>query len=105
MLAIDFGSTVVIPFSWASFVALFIPVVTALVVRYRQSDKRVHIAVSLLLSAALAAWAALTDDVPDDTVLSVLSAFMGVIVPAVVSYLTAGKALHLNEKLAPTKGV
>lgn len=105
MLAFGFGSTVVIPTTWASFVALFIPIVVAVVVRYRDSDKKVHVVVSLLLSGVLAAWTLLTDEVPNDTFLQVLAAFFGVIVPAVVSYLTVGKALKVNEKLAPTKGV
>jgi putative effector of murein hydrolase LrgA (UPF0299 family) len=105
VLAIDLGSTVVLPVAWQTILALFVPIVTALVVKFRGSDKKIHILVSLVLSGALAVWALLADDVPNDTVLQIMSAFIAPIVVAVTSYLTVGKAIAVNEKLAPNKGV
>lgn len=105
MFAIDLGSTVVLPVAWQTMLALFVPIVTALVVRFRGSDKRIHVVVSLVLSGVLAVWALLADDVPNDTVLQIAAAFIAPISLAVVSYLTAGKALAVNERLAPNKGV
>lgn len=105
MLAINWGSTVTLPVAWQTMFALFIPIVTALVVKFRGSDKRVHIAISLVLSSVLAVWALLADDVPNDTVLQIVSAFIAPITVAVTSYLTVGKAVRVNERLAPNKGV
>jgi hypothetical protein len=105
LAAIEWGSTVVLPVSWQTILALFIPLVTALVVKFRGSDKKIHIAISLVLSSALAAWALLVDDVPNDTVLQIVSAFIAPIVVSLASYLTVGKAARVNERLAPNKGI
>lgn len=105
MLAITFGSTVVIPVAFQSIIALFVPVVVALVTRFRAGNTKVHAAVALVLTALLAVWALLADNVPNDTVLDVVAAFFGTIVPAVVAYLTVVRPTNLNARLAPNKGV
>lgn len=107
MLAISFGTPVVIPITWASLLGAFaVPILTALVVRYRAGDSKVSAAVALFLSAVLAVIAMLTDDIPNDTVLSIVSGFLGVIVPAVVAYISVAQPIFkINQKLAPTKGI
>lgn len=107
MLALSFGTPVVIPITWASLLGAFaVPVLTALAVRFRGDDSKIHALVALLLSAVLAVVAMLTDDIPNDTVLSIVSGFLGVIVPAVVAYISVAQPIFkINQKLAPNKGV
>jgi hypothetical protein len=107
VLALEWGSTVAIPGSWATIVALFIPIVTALVTRWRAEGARgAQAAVALVLSALLAVWTLLADDVPNDTVLDVVAAFLGVFLPQLAVYLGVYKPIvHINARAAPDVGI
>jgi hypothetical protein len=107
MLALSWGSTVVIPLSWASVVALFVPVVTALITRYRAEGNRAPQAVvAFVLSGLLAVWTLLGDDVPNDTVMDAVSAFLGTFVPQLAVYLGLWQPIaHLNARLGPNTGI
>lgn len=106
MLAFTFGRTVALPVTWAAVVAALIPFVTALLVRRRErADTAVRVVVSLVLTVLLAVWAALTDDIPQDTFLGCVAIFLSVMLPVLVVYLTVGKALRINDRLAPAVGI
>lgn len=97
---------VALPESWVVIVSLLIPVLTAIVSRYRGSTKVVQALVALVASGVLAAVGMLTDDVPNDTVGSIVTAFLVVFIPAVMSYLGFWKpVVDINQRMAPTKGI
>lgn len=107
MLAFSWGSTVSLAVSTQTLLAVFIPVVVAFVAKYRKpGDRSLHAILALVLSALLAVWAILTDDKPDDTVLIVVSTFLGVFVPQLVAYAAVWQPiLKINAKAAPTFGI
>lgn len=105
MLAIEFGSTVVIPVPYQTLLALAIPFVTALVTKFRGGNTIVHAAIATVLAALLAVWALLTDNVPNDTFLDVAAAFLSTIVASLIAYFVVVKPANLNAKLAPDKGI
>jgi uncharacterized membrane protein YoaK (UPF0700 family) len=79
-------TTIAVPELWVPAVALVIPVLTALVTRYRAPGQRLAYSfVSIVLAGVLAAVAALLDDVPD-TIGGVATAFALAIVASVTSY-------------------
>lgn len=100
-----FLDTVVgLPVGWGSLVALVIPLLVALVTKYRQGNSTVHAIMSVAIAAVVAVLQMLTDDIPQDTWQMVFATFLGVIVPAVTAYLIYGKSQNINARIAPTKG-
>ena len=57
-----------IPVGWASVVALFIPVLTALAVKERAEDNRIHALFGMALTGVVAVVGMLTDDTAQHTV-------------------------------------
>lgn len=97
---------VALPIGWASVVALFIPVLVAAATKYRISTRVPQAIMAIGLAGAVATLQALTDDVPNDTVQSLVAAFLGVFVPMVAAYLGFWQPVtDVNTKLAPDKGV
>ena len=102
----DFDTIVAFPVGWGSLVALFIPLLTALVTRYRAGTSRIHAIIAHVLSGVVAVLQMLTDDIPNDTWQSILAAFFGVIIPAVVSYLAVWQpVVQVNQRVLPEKGI
>lgn len=105
MLATIAETAVAIPITWASVVGLFIPILTAVFIRYRASTKLPQALFAFGASAAVATLQMLLDDIPNDTVASLLAGFLGVFIPAVASYLGLWQQLKVNEKIAPNTGL
>lgn len=105
MLASISDHLVAIPIGWASIVALFIPVLTAVVVKYRQSTRAPQAIVAFAAAGALAVLQMLLDDVPNDTVASIAAAFLGVFIPMVASYIGFWQpVVDVNKRIAPNTG-
>lgn len=102
----DFDTIVAFPVGWGSLVALFIPLLTALVTRYRAGASRMHAIIALVLSGIVAVLQMLTDDIPNDTWQTILAAFFAVIIPAVISYLSVWQPVfQVNQRVLPDKGI
>lgn len=100
------ATTVVIPELWVPIVALFIPVFTAVVTRYRADSRLLQALVAVIASGVLAVISAVTDDVPGDTVQSLAIAFLTVFIPQLAAYIGFWQpVVQVNERLAPTKGI
>jgi hypothetical protein len=97
--------TIALPALWVPAVAAFIPVLTALITKYRAPGRRlVYSFVSIVLAGILAGVGALLDDVPD-TIGGIATAVALAIVTSVTSYALiwsgAGKdGGGINETLA-----
>lgn len=106
MLAFSFGNTVVLQASWVSLVAIFIPFITALVVRFNDDHNRIHALVALLLAAALAVVRALTDGLPNDTVVSLFTVFLSTLLPSLGAYYSFWKPVtQINARALPNVGL
>jgi TctA family transporter len=106
ILAISTDSTVAIPLGWASIVALFVPVLTAVVTRYRDSNRAPQAIIAFTASGVLAVVQMLLDDMPNDSLLSILSGFLAVFIPMLASYIGFWQpVLDVNRKVAPDKGI
>ena len=97
---------VALPIGWANVVAAFIPLLVALGTKYRLSTSRPQAFMAIGLSSLVAVLQMLTDDVPNDTVQSVVAAFLSVFVTAVAAYVGVWKPVtDVNTRLAPNKGI
>lgn len=106
MLAFSFGNTVVLQASWVSLAAMFIPLITALVVRFRDDHNAIHAAVALILAAGLAVLRALTDGLPNDTVISLLTVFLSTFLPSLAAYYGFWKPVtQINARALPNVGL
>lgn len=108
MLAIELASDaiVAIPIGWASVVALVIPVLTAIVTRYRAASRLPQAVVAFVASGALAVVQMLTDDMPNDTLQALVAGFLGVFVPMLAAYLGFWQPVaKVNERIAPDTGI
>lgn len=99
-------NVVALPIGWASVVALFVPVLVSVVTKYRVSTRLPQALVAFVAAGALAVVQMLTDDIPNDTVQSMVAAFLAVFVPMVAAYLGFWQpVVATNERIAPDKGV
>lgn len=97
---------VAVPINWASLVALLIPVLTAVVAKYRQDTKVVHALIALVASGLLAVVSMLTTAGVHYTVQQVFASFLGVFIPAIASYLGFWQPVtDINRKAVPAKGI
>jgi len=97
---------VAIPASWWTLVALIIPVLVAIVAKYRESSSAVHAVIAIVASGLVAVLQMLIDDIPQDTFLSVLNTFLGIVIPAIAAYVGFWKpVVNINQKLGPDKGI
>lgn len=95
-----------VPITWWSLIGFAIPILTAVVARYRDSNSAVHAVVAIAASAVVAALQSLVDDIPQDTFPSVVAVFLGVFIPAIASYIGFWKPVaDINRKIAPDKGL
>lgn len=98
-------TTIVLPPLWVPVVGSLIPVLTALVAKYRAPGQRlIYSVLGIVFAAVLATVAALLDDIPD-TVGALATAFGISVATSVIAYLTvwsgAGRGTNgINETLA-----
>jgi hypothetical protein len=92
--------------TWVMLAGLFVPVITAAVTKYRADTSKYHALIAIALSAVLAVIAALTDDIPQDTLASIAQVFATAFIPALAAYLGFWQpVLNVNAKIAPDKGI
>lgn len=106
MLSAIVATAVAIPIGWGSVVALLIPLLTAMVTRYRGDTRLPQAVIAFVAAGAVTVVQLLLDDIPGDTVQQLVAGFLGVFVPMVASYLGFWQPIvKVNERVLPNKGV
>ena len=107
MLSVVIGAAiaVTIPTVWLPVIGMLIPVLTAVVTRYRADSKAVPAAVAIIASGVVTVTQSLMDDTPDTTT-TLLIGFLMVIGPAVGSYIGFWQpVVKINERAFPKSGI
>lgn len=94
-----------IPVGWASVVAMFVPLLSGVALKYRGDSSRVHALFAIALTAAVAVVGMFTDAAPQHTVQEIVSAFLGSFLPMLGAYLGFWKPVVDVNKILPGTGV
>lgn len=100
-----FDQVVALPQWWALVLAGLSPALVSLASKYRGGDHTVHKVLAAIITVGLSVLAMLTDDVPNDTVSSILATIAQVGLTQFLGFIFIASPLKLNERLAPTKGI
>lgn len=99
-----FDQVVALPPTWALIAAGISPFLVSLLARYRGSDHFWHKIIAALSTVVIGVIAMLTDDVPNDTVSSVISTIVQLGATQFIAFLFVASPLKLNQRVLPDFG-
>lgn len=103
IVAVVVATVITVPSVLIPLLATLIPVLTAVVARYRGSSKVAEALIAIVASGGLSVLSLVLDDTPGDTTTQLAVAFAVVLVTQLASYLTFWKpVVNINERLSKT---
>lgn len=100
-----FDQVITLPPTWALILAGLSPGLVSMLAKYRGDDHYWHKVLAAGLTILIGVIAMLTDDVPNDTVSSVISTIVQLGATQFIAFLFVFSPLKTNQKLLPDKGV
>lgn len=101
----NLDQVLVLPSSWVMILAALSPALVSLLAKYQGDDTHTHEFLAALIAVALAVIGMLTDNIPNDTLASIISQVIAVGTTQLFAYKWVASKLSLNAKLMPNKGL